>query len=174
MTLLSLDDAMAHLNIDSDASAYELTATIETAEAAIASQIGALETSSRTVRVSGYSDVLLLPLGRVASLTSVTPVNGTALDSNLLLIDEAAGTISYADGWTRFIAPAYDVTFDVGWDDPPADLLYAIKELVRHLWSSQRGAASRPGSQVQEPSPGYMMPNRVMELLEPYIPLGLG
>lgn len=153
MSALTLSDAKAHLNIsvvetDDDG---ELQDFIDAAEAAIGKKCGALASTSTTARVSGGTQTLVLPTAPVASLTSVAPVNGSAIDSALLYLDEAAGIVEYVDG-SAFSERRYDVVFQAGRATVPADLLLAVKELVRHLWLTQRGAA--PGSPGALPNAG--------------------
>lgn len=169
MTSLSLDEAKAHLNISVDTYDEELSDVISAAEAAIIARIGPLEVTTVTARVKGGGrGTLILPTVPAVSLISVASREGTSLDTGTLLLDGAAGTIECAASCSWFGSVAYDVTYEAGYDDVPADLLFAVKELVRHLWTTQRGGSTRPGSAPTESTPGYFMPNRVMELLEPY------
>lgn len=177
MSVLTLAEAKEHLNITVDTYDDELTATIDAAEAIVGRLVGPLTPTSTTARVHGCTRTLLLPSAPALTLTSVTPVeSGSPLDVASLLLDTNAGTVVFTDGRTWFWARAYDVEFDTGWaaDALPADLLYAVKEMVRHLWKTQRGAMQRPGSGDAPPPPGYLIPNAVAELLDPYIPLGVG
>lgn len=168
MPVLTLDEVTTHLNITTSGHDEELYGFIAAAEAAVAARVGPLEPQAVTSRIPGRRQVLLLPSAPVLSLTSVATSDGAAVDVTTLMLDSDAGTVEYADG-TRFTASRYDVTYVAGFDYLPDDLSLGIKELVRHLWSTQRGAAARPGSAVQEPQgPGYLFPNRVLELLEPY------
>jgi hypothetical protein len=57
-------------------------------------------------------------------------------------------------------------------------LLMAVKELVRHMWQTQRGPTRRPGSQPSEsaantvPGAAYLLPFRVSELIAPHLQPG--
>jgi hypothetical protein len=66
------------------------------------------------------------------------------------------------------------VVYLAGRSTVPDDLLFAVKELVRHLWTTQRGGATRPGSQQSDamsntlPGAAYVFPFRVEQLLAPH------
>jgi hypothetical protein len=113
----------------------------------------------------------------VAELVSVTPYAGTALDVDGLTLDKASGLITWAVGSSTpwFGAQGYTVVYKAGRNPVPADLKLAVMEMVRHLWSTQRGSgARRPGSSAPEqlapslPGAAYTLPIRVEQLLAPY------
>lgn len=61
-------------------------------------------------------------------------------------------------------------------DTSPAPVKVATLILLDHLWETQRGPATSPLSDemVTVASAGYAIPNRVLELLAPYMTLGVG
>lgn len=175
MSVLTLDEVKDHLGIaptDTDDDT-ELQRFIDAAESAVGRRCGVLGQASVTARVDGGAS-LVLPTAPVASLTSVTPVGGAAEDLSSLYLNEAAGTVGRVDG-SAFTARVYDVAFTAGRASAPPDLLLAAKELVRHLWLTQRGAA--PGSPGALPDLGdptavgtsYSFPWRVEQLMAPYL-----
>lgn len=172
MSVLSLDAAKAHLNVTGTKDDIEIAETIDAAEAAITKRVGPLEPTLKTVRVSGGS-ALVLPTTPAVSLTSITPVNGAALTLADAYLDSEAGVVLNMWGGS-FSSIAYDVAYVAGREDCPADLMLAVKELVRHLWKSQRGGAQRPGSQPSDamsntlPGAAYAFPFRVEQLIAPY------
>lgn len=176
MSVLTLDEVKDHLGIaptDTDDDT-ELQRFVDAAESAVGRRCGGLGLTASMARVDGRSSSLVLPTAPVTSLTSVTPVGGVAEDLSGLCLNEAAGTVERSDG-SGFTARVYDVAFTSGRDTAPADLLLATKELVRHLWLTQRGAA--PGSPGALPDLGdpvtagtsYSWPWRVEQLLAPYL-----
>jgi hypothetical protein len=168
MSVLLLADAKAYLNITSSTTDAELQVFIDDAEAVIGARCGALAAASRTSRVAGDGDLsLLLPTCPVVSLTSITPSEGAAVVLGDLHLNGDSGVITRNDG-TGFASRYYDVTYMAGRASVPPDLLLAVKELVRHLWDPQRGAGVRPGSRPDVPSPSYMLPYRVLELIAAY------
>lgn len=177
MSVLSLPDLKAHLNITGTTHDGELSSLILAAEATITHHVGPLEPTTVTVRIDGGGSVLLLPVWPVLSLTSVTDSAGTAVTIADLYLDTAAGLVTYNSG-ARFGSRYYTVTYQAGRATCPPDLLLAVKELARHLWASQRSPALYPGSTVSEgpgttPGAAYLMPYRVQELLAPHMQVGI-
>lgn len=176
MSVLDIADAKTYLRITGDSSDTELQATINAAEAAIAQRVGPLEPTTVTVRLNGRADEIALPVTPIVSLTSLTPDAGDALDLDGIYTDLASGVISYSSG-TRLGATYYTAVYVAGRDECPADLLLAVKELVRHLWATRRGAGVPTGSPVSEttantiPGAAYIFPFRVEQLLAPHDPM---
>ena len=175
MSVVDLEDVKTHLNIEGDTHDIELQAFIDAAEAAIAAQVGPLEPTERTDRVRSAAGTLVLPVAPVVSVTSVTNADTTTVLTDDLFTDIATGVVSYNDGVSWVTPGFYDVVYVAGRETCPADLTLAIKELVRHLWQTQRGPTSRPGSRTSEatsntvPGAAYLLPFRVMELLAPHL-----
>jgi hypothetical protein len=179
MSVLTLADAKTHLNEQTSANDVELQSFVDAAEAAIAAQIGPLTPTAKTERVRG-GRVLLVSTLPISTLTSVTPVFGSPLDASFLYIDANAGIVSYYASW--FPLPYYDVAYTAGRAVSSSafpDIYQGIKELVRHLWMTQRGSASAAARysghgtalDTVSPVPGsaYSWPTRVTELLAPYL-----
>ena len=176
MSVLTLALAKTHLNITTSAQDTELQTFIDAAEAVVALRCGPLASTATTVRVDGCGGVLVLPVTPAVSLTSVTPVGGSAVTLSDLYLDTAAGVVSYNSG--SFASGLYDVVYQAGRTTVPADLLMGVKELVRHLWETQRGPTRRPGSSSFDstantvPGAAYLLPNRVSELIAPHVQPG--
>lgn len=174
MAVLDKDAAKEYLNITASTHDEQITAMISAAEAAIAERVGPLEPVSRTVRVYPASRYLFVP-SPVVSLTSVSDEYGTATDVAGLHLDKRTGIVTANDG-TVFGARWYDITYMAGRSECPADLVLAVKEMVRHLWNTQRGPTSRPGGVTSEttsntiPGAAYLLPFRVSELIAPHRP----
>ena len=167
MSALSLPVARAYLQIKNSVDDMEVQDTIDAAEAILANSVGPLTVlAQRTDRVLGGSK-LILPLAPVVSVASITAPDGTTVDQSTLTINTAAGVIYFSDGVTGFWQNVYDVTYTPGRATVPGDLLMAVKEMVRHLWRTQRGPAAGSGGPDQQGA-GYLMPYRVQELIEPY------
>jgi len=168
MSVLTLAQAKTHLNITVTTYDTELQTFIDSAEAVLTKHVGPLEATAITERLNGGVDTLVLRKSPVISLTSVTPYQGTALTLTDLYLDTATGLVTYNSG-AAFTARFYTVVYSAGRSSLPADLLMADKELVRHLWATQRGAgSSRPGSTPAEaptPGAGHALPYRVQELI---------
>lgn len=175
MSVLDIEDVKDYLKFagtDAERDA-KLQIFLDAAEAAVAARIGPLAVGETTVRVAGGGQFLMLPTYPVVSLTSVTPTLGTALTLEDLDLNLTTGVIAYNDGgW--FGNATYDVVYDAGREDLPADIVLAIKELVRHFWTTQRGAGVPTGSPVSEnlantiPGSAWIFPMRVEQLLAPH------
>lgn len=176
MAVLTLADAKAHLNITTTTHDAELTSLISSAEAAIAQRVGPLEPTDVTSRVSGRV-ALILPVYPVLSLTSIKTSSGFTLPVTDYTINLATGEVVHISGLAFTASPYYTVAYKAGRAAGalPADILLADKELVRHLWESQRGASRAAVSPMGESAaaPGYLLPYRVQELLAPHMQFGL-
>ena len=184
MSVLTLAEAKAHLNITTTTQDVELATFMDAAEAVIAKRCGPLTPVTTTCRVRGGGS-LVLPVVPAVSLTSVSPAGwldsvdvyfdtyeddyGDPLPVTDLYLNGAAGVVTHNLGGT-FGAASYDVVYESGRASIPEDLLLAVKELVRHLWStSQRGGSRRPGSEAMAVNPAtYLLPYQVQSLIEPH------
>lgn len=167
MSVLTVTQAKTHLNITGATHDTELQTFIDTAEAIIAKRVGPLESTSKTARVVPSGCRLILPVRPAISLTSVTPESSAALTLSDLYLDTEEAVVTYNSGHA-FQARYYTVVYAAGRSTLPADLLGAVKELVRHWWKeSQRGGSRRPGSapaeQLSNTIPGaqYALPFNV-------------
>lgn len=173
MSVLDLAVVKAHLNITAATYDAELSRFIDAAEAALARRVGPLAATATTVVVDGARCSLVLPIFPAGDLTSVTDADGNALDVGDLRIS-GAGVVEYADGRRVFYSRSYTVVYAAGYAPLPADLEMAALEMVRHLWVTQRGSGTRPGSppsnELSNTLPGavYALPIRVQQLIAPY------
>lgn len=187
MPAITLAEAKTHLNITATTFDAELTDFITSAEAVIARRCGPLGSTTTTARVRGgvgsgtyqrpsLNDrtALVLPVSPAVSLTSVTPVGGSALVLTDLYLSPNA-VVTYNLGGS-FGSAFYDVVYQSGRAVVPADLTLAVKELVKHLWSTtQRGGsgARKPGSgDAPSGSASFLLPYAVQSLIEPHIQPG--
>jgi hypothetical protein len=172
MSVLDLASVRTHLNLVATTYDAELQSVIDAAEAAIGQRVGPLAPTSTTARVRGGGSMLVLPVSPAVSLTSVTPADSTALTLADLYLDTGAGLVTYESGAT-FSARHYTVVYQAGRATCPADLKLAVKELVRHLWTTQRGPTARAGLAAEMtsnsvPGAAYAFPFRVEQLLAPH------
>lgn len=169
MAVLTLAEAKTHLNITSAINDAELQTFIDAATAAAIKRVREIEsTAGQTYRARGGGRGLVLPTGQaIISVQSVTEVGGALIDMSLLKVRTASGVIEYDLGGV-FTARSYDVVYTAGYSVTPADLKHGVKDLVRHLWMTQRGI-SRPGAADEQlPTATYTLSNRVRELFAPY------
>lgn len=177
MSTLTTAQAKAHLSISVSTYDSELQGVIDAAEAVITRRCGPLTSTAVTRSVRSSGGAMLLPVIPALSLTSVTPVGGTALTLGDLYLDTEAGLVTYASG-SGLAAGYYTVVYSAGRSSVPDDLLLAVKELVRHFWETRRGPTRRPGSTSSDatansiPGAAYMLPFRVSELIAPHMQPG--
>ena len=177
MSVLVLAEVKSLLNLETDVNDADLQRCIDQAEDAIAAKCGPLSATAVTERVRGGGSGLVLRTTPVISLTSVTPVGGSAYSLTLLDLDSSAGVIEWGSG-ASFTTGRYDVVYSAGRATLPDDLKRGIVELVRHMFAVKRGARQRPGSQPSEAqsntleSSAYLFPYRVTQLISPYIQVG--
>ena len=176
MAVLEVAEVKDYLNITVGTYDAELADMIDAAEAAIAKRVGPLSSTAVTTQLAGGS-TLVLPVYPVLSLTTVTDSYGGVLVVGGITVESATGVLSYTTSGNSFTAPYYTVTYQAGRATVPADLLLAVKELVKHLWESQRSPARFPGSTISDgpastPGAAYLLPYRVQELLAPHQQFG--
>lgn len=171
MSVLSVPEAKVHLNIKSGDHDAELETVVSAAQQAIEGEVGPLESTVKTDRARGGATSLILRTAPAISLTSVTPIGGSPLLTADLDLDAWAALVHRVDGMS-FPDRAYTVVYTAGRAECPEDLLMALKELVRHMWTTQRGGSQRPGSQPSEtlsnslPGSAHTFPFRVEQLLK--------
>lgn len=135
-----------------------LQGLIDTAESMVSQRVGPLVSASQsTITFGGPSFVL--PTTTTA-VTSATDLDGNAVTTGFRIGVGGVVTNSSCSLGT------WTLVYTAGWVEMPAPIRTAVLELVRHLWRPQRGTATRPVD--DSPAPGYLIPNRVRELLDPY------
>lgn len=167
--IISLADAKSHLGVEATSNDDEIAWAILVASE-LAERITDKAMRRRTLveTYAGGGGALLLRHSPVLSVTSVTE-DGTAASGWVL--DGAAGVLwrssNGAQAWGGGVQ-GVTVTYVVGMDVVPAPLRHGVRELVRHLWESQRGGFNLRGG---EPSEAYFtealstVPKRIWELL---------
>ena len=102
---------------------------------------------------------------------SVTPISSTALELDDLYIDQESGLVSWLGGGE--FCGLFDVVYSAGYQRPPADLLHAAKEIVRHLWETeQRGPNRRAGEVADLALMSNALPMSVETVLRHYEQVG--
>lgn len=173
MSALLLADAKTYLNITGTSYDTLMQSIIDAAESAITAKCGPLTATAVTQQVVANVGVMVLTTLPAIELVSITPWSGgSPLDLTGITLDGASGLVSNVP------SGSYVVTYTAGRAPCPPDLLLAVKELVRHLWESQRGGTRRPGSTVSDatsntiPGAAYLFPFRVSELIAPHMQPG--
>jgi hypothetical protein len=177
VALLTLEDAKAQLNITTTTNDGELEAYIDALTAVIEGYTGPVENREVTETADGQGRYLVLLQPPVQSITSITPImtGGAALDVTGLYVDRASGVVRRKDGG-HFSGGPWTVVYEAGRGSIPPTINVAARMLLQHLWRTQlasaRGGVLGGSSDysVSDPIPGfgYAVPNRVLQLLEPY------
>lgn len=159
MSAVTLPEVKSHLKISGIEDDTKLQGFIDSAESLISQRTGPLVPTAVTVRVPGATGPLSLPVLPAISLTTVTPSYGGDLDITHLDLDPVTGLVAWQGYYSSFVSyfpmAWYEVTYQAGYADPPADLLLAVKEQVRIWWEfSQRGGSRLPAQ--GQPEPVYM------------------
>ncbi|MER7046778.1 head-tail connector protein [Streptomyces jumonjinensis] len=177
MPLLTLAQAKAQLDIDTTAHDGELQDYIDALTAVIEARVGPIEIRTVTETVDSRDMRLALTQTPAVALTSLTPVvtGGLALDVADLVLDGQTGIVRRRIG-ARFYGGPWTAVYTAGRASTLPTVGLAARLLLQHLWRTQYGGARGRGSaddyDVTEPIPGfgYAVPNRVLELLEPFKP----
>lgn len=181
--LLSLDDAKQTLNLTSTTNDAELELYVAAVTDVVEAFIGPV--GRRTVTETIYAEAggeLVLSTRPAISLTSLTPTWGSVYTVGQLILDATSGIIR-PPTTLQFWGGPFIVVYVAGRPAVPPSVNLAARMLVEHLWATQRGEAGAPRlvgatddySAGVTPGFGFAVPNRVLELLEPYrIPSGVG
>ena len=175
MALLTLDEAKRQLDIESTAHDVELQLYVDSLTAVIESYVGPVEDREVTELAQAHGGVVCLLSTPVIAVTSLTPAlsEGIAYTPDLLQVDGPSGVVRLLSGGYLCGGP-WTVTYTAGRGAVPPTIKLAALILLQHLWRTQNGAAHGAGPaddySVTEPIPGfgYAVPNRVLQLLEPY------
>lgn len=176
MTLIMLADAKAQLNITGDSQDAELQAYIDALTPVIEGIIGPVENRTVTETVHGTGPALGLQQTPAVTLTSLTAqlTGGTSYNVADLYLDGTTGIVRRLDGG-YFTGGPWTAVYEAGRGTVSPTVNLAARILLQHLWSTQRAtrggiAGSSDDYSVTDPVPGfgYAVPNRVLQLLEPY------
>lgn len=184
MALLTLAEAKAQLDISGIGDDVELQAYIDALTAPIERYVGPVENRTVTETVDGRGRTIAVTQVPAVSLTSLTPIltGGAALATDDVVLDGDTGIIRRRDGGSFYGGP-WTAVYEAGRGEVPPTINLAARILLQHLWRTQygasRGLSGIGGGEdfsVTEAVPGwgYAIPNRVLQLLEPYkVPPGV-
>jgi hypothetical protein len=176
-SLVSLADAKAHLGEQSSLQDEEIRGYLEVATEIVENIAGPCSVRAFTERVRTGADQLLLSRMPVVAVTSVTSVRDSSVTwaSAGLDVDTSAGIVSPAAGG-YFTNGPWNVAYTAGRTSVSARHTQAVLEQLWHMWATQRGQqtdSTTPDlldvAEFESRSPfglGFLVPRRVMELLE--------
>jgi hypothetical protein len=182
--IVSLDDAKYHLNIPSTdvTQDAELSRMIDAA-ADLCEQYVGVVLGRRTYTnelYDGNSEFIRLQNPKAISITSVYE-NNALLNSGQYALDPTGQRLYRVGSGTLYATNSYGywsggmqnikVTYVAGYVNPPAAAKQGVLEVIRHLWTTQRGSMSVMGRNIAGDetyqTPTYSLPRRAMELLDP-------
>lgn len=176
---VTLSDAKTHLNITASTYDTELQSFIDRAAAAAERRLGHPMVVASVVEThDGGAPALRLRRvpehPGVVAITTVTE-DGAAVSSGGYVLNAAAGllyrgTSSSPDTWASGTQNVV-VTYTSGYATVPDDMKLATLELVRHLWTTQRGGMDGRNAFAGDDYPagsGWTFPRRVVEVLDSY------
>ena len=189
--IITLQDAKEFLNITDTRFDAELPAYITTASQMWVNKAGPVAGSpTYSETYDGGVPRIVLRHVPVQSVTSVVESYGTQVRYTLTEQTLQAGGDNSAWGYSVDLSTGLltrraagvavpfavgqrnvRVTYTAGFSEVPEDIQHAIRLLVAHLWTTQRGGSRRPGQGGQEgyePGTSYSWPHRVEEILAAY------
>lgn len=178
ISVISLAEARAHLNITRTVNDSELRRFMQAATEVIESKVGACVLRQVTAEFipGDCARRLRLPSGPVPDAASVTSIaslrsGGPSWATGDLIVNPRAGTVQTLD-YRGFWAGPWQWSGTVGRRVVPERLEHAAKEQLRHLWETQRGAQPPQllqGEETYTTAAGwtFSVPRRVLEMLEP-------
>lgn len=116
---------------------------------------------TETAIINGFA---YIPQKRpLATVTSITPDLGAAIDSSRYSVDTTHNMIRFRWGVYR---GWYTIIYTAGLSSIPDRVKTAGLEVARHLWLIQNGSGGRgfPGDEIPTPM-GFAVPRRAEELL---------
>jgi hypothetical protein len=160
VSVILQDEVMAYLRTSATTTNVDptvLQGLIDTAESMVSQRVGPLVSASQsTITFGGPSFVL------PTTTTAVT--SATDLDGNAVTIGFRIGVGGVVTNSSCSLG-TWTLVYTAGWVEMPAPIRTAVLELVRHLWRPQLGAMARA---TEDNAPGYLIPNLVRELLDPF------
>lgn len=184
-TVLSLRDAKRHLTITTPDDDDDLRSWLETITEGVESLAGAVVrrtiTELQDLPRRGVETMMLRKVP-VLQVTALVPVlSGGWIYAPADLDVDTTGVIRLRSG--GWLYGPQRVTYLVGRAVTPSSIISAAKIILQHLWRVKYGSSrALPGIgggddfSVTEPIPGfgYAIPNRAMQLLEPFkLPPGM-
>lgn len=175
-SVLTLAEAKQHLQFrDPNAASsddFELQDFIDAAESRLSLEVGPLQPTT-FVEYHTSKWPLYLRQRPVVSITSIVEGSATLSPSSYTLQGQ---TVSRTFTFESLRPVTVTVTYVAGYSTLPAHLLQATKELVRHLWATQRGTSGAAGARAEMlggaapeaglVGSGHALPTRVLELID--------
>jgi hypothetical protein len=161
--LVSLADAKRHLNIPATETSNdaELREFIEAVTRPIEAKVGAIVRRTVTTTIYPYCDEVALPYFPVISITSGAIIrDGSAVTVTSLVVE--TGGILRDKGYSPLPFEPWTLTYVVGRPVIPAEIRNATLNIIKDLWTSQRGSAGSVASRL-----GFLTSYQALDELKP-------
>lgn len=178
--LFSLSDAKSLLNVSSTTNDAKMRDLIESTTAAVEFLAGSVVRRTVIERYEAFgSDTLVLRSAPVLSVTTITPIltGGLTYEVANVDVDGNTGIIQNVNG-KGFFGPLR-ITYVAGRVVVPAAIRDAGRIILKHLWTVQTGPSGLPRLNIGNDEGtttiiglGYALPNRAIQLLQPYLRVG--
>lgn len=173
--LVTLAQAKKHLNIPEDVTAHddELADFIPAVTEVIEHVVGPVVPREVTEVHDGGREALVLRCRPVLSVVSVTEA-GSEVDPSGYTPSLAAGVLYRVSGQWAGGRSAVTVVVQAGRVAKPPSIMLAAKELLAFCWRPQQGGnnsvfdAGGDGSDEAQMILGFLVPNRVLQMLAPH------
>ena len=182
--IVGLDEVKAHLNIPTTITTEdeELRRVIDAASDLAEGYVGQV-LGRRTFTdelYDGGTEFIRIRNPKAISITSVYE-NDSLVSSTAYNLDYTGQRLYRIGSGTLYATNSYGywtggfnnikVTYVAGYVNPPMSAKQGVLEIIRHLWTTQRGAINvmgraQSGDEMYS-TPTYSLPRRAMELLDP-------
>lgn len=158
---VSVTEAKTRLRIDGTDDDTDLGLMIKDAVARIDGPNGVgicMEQQTWEMSLDCFPEIIYLPLSPVASITSITYIDGNGAEQTLADTEYKIDTPTrrlvpaYGKSWpsTRYEISAVKIRFVVGYDDVPDDLKQAIFLMVGHSYAHREAVGAKEMSAIPE------------------------
>ena len=167
--LITLAEAKTHLNIRDSSTDAELTTFVTVSSDLVEEKANRTWRDTSVVEYhTGGTNELLLYRSPVKTITSIVDQGTTIPSTEYRLIPETGRVIR---NYVPFVGLAGEVvvTYTAGITTVPELVKHATREVLRHLWQTQRGSQGGRSPLAGDDyvaSSGFSVPNRVAELID--------
>lgn len=175
-TVASLEELKAHLRITTTAEDGRLRDVLLGVTDIMEPMVGPVSTRTFTEFVNVWGVTVTPRRAPLISVTSLTPDLGSPIDPALFFVDSDIGAIKLR----YHTRGRYTLVYAAGHAPWPAALKYAGLLICQHEWQVRNGNGGRPSPDMDALASsswhgsGFLVPNRALEMMAPYMIPGFG
>lgn len=170
---VSLEEMKSHLRITTTVQDGKLRDTLTGVTDIMEPVVGTVTVRTFTEYLEVNGKLVAPRRGPLASVTSLTPDLGSAVDPSRYIVDTDLGVIRLRF-WTRGL---HTLVYRAGHSPWPVALKEAGKIISQHEWQVSNGNGGRPSPDADAllplPGSGYLVPYRAHEYMQPYFLPGI-